>query len=175
MRTVRLLVVLLAALAALGLLFVYSGIYDVAAGTPDSGPIHWVLATTRERSVHRAAEALEGKVQVPDLSDPRRIRAGLAQYQELCATCHGAPGVRISEIGQGLNPEPPELTRSGDDSPEELFWIVKNGIKMTGMPAFGVTRDDPEIWAVVAFLKKMPELSPAEYQELVRSVPGSTP
>src|SRR5689334_446862 len=132
MRTFRLLVLVLAVLAVLGLLFIYSGIYDVAASSPDSGLVRWVLATTQRRSVHRAAESLEGRIRVPDLKNPDLIRAGLVHYQDLCATCHGAPGVAISEIGQGLNPEPPELTRAGDDEPEELFWVVKNGIKMTG-------------------------------------------
>lgn len=168
MKIARTLVILLAALALLGLLFIFSGVYDVSASAPDSGLIHWALATTRERSVHRAAEGLEGKIAVPDLNDAGRVRAGLIRYQAMCATCHGAPGLRISEIGQGLNPEPPELTQAGDDSPEELFWIVRNGIKMTGMPAFGVTQGDEEIWEIVAFLKRMPKLSPPEYQAMVR-------
>lgn len=179
MRTVRLLLVFLVVLVALGLLFMYSGIYDVAASSPDGGLIHWALVTTRERSVHRAAEGLEGKIQVPDLSNAGLIRTGLVHYHEMCVTCHGAPGVKISEAGQGLNPAPPELTRAGDDAPEELFWVVKNGIKMTGMPSFGVTHDDGEIWAIIAFLKKMPALSPPEYQAMVREAglgqPGEEP
>ena len=179
MRTVRLLLVFLVVLVALGLLFMFSGIYDVAANSPDGGLIHWALVTTRERSVHRAAEGLEGKIQVPDLSDAGLIRTGLVHYHEMCVTCHGAPGVKISEAGQGLNPAPPELTRAGDDAPEELFWVVKNGIKMTGMPSFGVTHDDGEIWAIIAFLKKMPALSPPEYQAMVREAglgqPGEEP
>ena len=87
----------------------------------------------------------------------------------MCATCHGAPGVKISEIGQGLNPYPPELVReSAEEEPAELFWIVKHGIKMTGMPAFGATHSDEEIWDIVAFMKRMSKLSPQEYQALVQ-------
>lgn len=154
-----------------GLLFIFSGVYDVAATSEDGGLIEWVLETTRERSVHRAAESLD--VQVPRLDDPRMIRSGLVRYHELCATCHGAPGVKISEIGQGLNPYPPELAgEAGEEEPLELFWVVKNGIRMTGMPAYGVTHGDEEIWEVVAFLKRMPQLSPEEYQKLVAEASG---
>jgi mono/diheme cytochrome c family protein len=149
-----------------GLAFIYSGVYDVAASTPDSGLIAWALETTQHRSVHRAAEAFEETAQVPDLDDPERIRNGFVHYQEMCVTCHGAPGVPISEVGQGLNPYPPELA-SHFEGPGESFWIVKNGIKMTGMPAFGVTHDDEEIWAIVAFLKRMPKISPPQYQQMI--------
>jgi mono/diheme cytochrome c family protein len=157
-----------------GLLFIFSGVYDVAATSEDGGLIEWVLETTRERSVHRAAESLE--VPVPRLDDLRMIRSGLVRYHALCATCHGAPGVKISEIGQGLNPYPPELAGEvGEEEPLELFWVVKNGIKMTGMPAYGVTHGDEEIWEIVAFLKRMPQLSPEEYEELAREASGRGP
>lgn len=171
MKTV--VVTLLAGLAVLilaGLLFIFSGVYDVAATSEEGGLIHWVLETTRERSVHRAAESLE--IQVPRLDDPGMIRSGLVRYHALCATCHGAPGVNISATGQGLNPYPPELAGETGEEPLELFWVVKNGIKMTGMPAYGVSLSDEEIWEVVAFLRRMPELSPAEYQRLVGEASG---
>jgi mono/diheme cytochrome c family protein len=168
MKTVLKLLGVLAVLAVLGFLFILSGCYDVAASTPDHGLIEWVLRTTQARSVHRAYESLEGQVRVPKLDDPQLIQTGLIHYHEMCATCHGAPGVKISEIGQGLNPTPPELTSQGGDEPLETFWIVKNGIKMTGMPSFGVTHTDDEIWAIVAFVDRMPKLSPAEYQALVQ-------
>ena len=153
-----------------GLLFIFSGVYDVAATSEDGGPIEWVLETTRERSVHRAAGSLE--VQLPRLDDPRMIRSGLVRYHALCATCHGAPGVNVSATGQGLNPYPPELAGEAGEEPREVFWVVKNGIKMTGMPAYGVTLGDAEIWEIVAFLKRMPELSPAEYEKLVEEASG---
>ena len=164
MKTVltRWCVVAILVLAAVG--FIYSGLYDVSASNPDRGLIRWALVTTQERSVHRRVEALKGKIVVPNLEDPQRIRTGLVHYHEMCTPCHGAPGVNISEIGQGLNPDPPELSDVGRDAPEETFWVVKNGIKMTGMPAFGVTHTDDEIWAIVAFLRRMGKLSPQEYQ-----------
>jgi mono/diheme cytochrome c family protein len=184
MKTLLKLLGLLAVLIAAALLFIFSGVYDVSASSPDNGLIAWALQTTQSRSVHRAYESLEGKVQIPKLDDPELIRTGLVHYHEMCVTCHGAPGIKISEIGQGLNPYPPELAaHAAEDEPLETYWIVKNGIKMTGMPSFGVTHSDDEIWAIVAFLNRLPKLSPQEYQALVREAglgqpgeePGDTP
>jgi mono/diheme cytochrome c family protein len=164
MRTALTLLVLAALLAGALLLFIYSGLYDVAASTPDAGAVGWALGTIQSRSVHRRAK----EVTVPPLDDPAMIRQGGVHYHQMCATCHGAPGVSISVIGQGLNPPPPELAGAAEE-PGELFWVTKHGIKMTGMPAFGVTHDDEELWAVVAFLQKMPQMSPEEYQAAVRA------
>ncbi|HEV8579986.1 MAG TPA: cytochrome c [Thermoanaerobaculia bacterium] len=179
MKTLLKLLGLLLLLVLAALLFIYSGVYDMAASNPDAGLIAWVLQTTQERSVHRAYESLEGKVQIPKLDDPQRIQTGFVHYHEMCVTCHAAPGVEVSEIGMGLNPFPPELAKGGGDEPLETFWIVKNGIKMTGMPSFGATHTDDEIWAIVAFLNRLPKLSSQEYQAMVQQAglgqPGEEP
>ena len=167
MKTVLTVLVVLAIVALGGIAFMYSGAYDVSASVPDKGVIRWVLVTTQRHSVRRGVEAIQGKVQVPNLEDPKRIQTGLVHYHEMCTTCHGAPGVNISEIGQGLNPDPPELSDVGHDAPEETFWVVKNGIKMTGMPSFGATHTDDEIWDIVAFVRKMGKLTPQQYQAMV--------
>ncbi|MEA2561142.1 MAG: hypothetical protein QOH06_2646 [Acidobacteriota bacterium] len=165
MKTVVTVVLVLVVLALAVLGFIQSGIYDVAASTPDTGLIQWALETTQHRSVHRRAE----QVQAPAaLNDPDLIRTGLIEYHEMCVVCHGAPGVPISPVGQGLNPSPPLLAdEAAHEEAGGLFWITKNGIKMTGMPAFGVTHSDEEIWAIVAFMKRMGGLSPEEYQRMV--------
>lgn len=169
MRTVVTVVVVLVVLALAALGFIFSGIYDVAASTPDTGLIQWALETTQSRSVHRRAEAAAETMKTPPLDDPALIRTGLIEYYEMCVVCHGAPGVKISATGQGLNPPPPELAgEAGHEDPGELFWITKNGIKMTGMPAFGVTHSDEELWAIVAFMKRMADLTPEQYQQMVR-------
>jgi len=166
MKTVLRLLVLLVVILAAAIGFIYSGLYDVSAGTPDRGLIRWALVNTQRHSVHRAVDAIKGKVKVPNLEDPQLIREGFVRYHRMCATCHGAPGVTISEIGQGLNPDPPELSDIGRDEPEETFWVVKNGIKMTGMPAFGLTQTDDEVWTIVAFARKMGKLTPQQYQAM---------
>jgi mono/diheme cytochrome c family protein len=86
----------------------------------------------------------------------------------MCVSCHGAPGVDASPVGEGLNPPAPDLTlaRIQERSDGELFWLVQNGIRMTGMPAFGPTHRDEEIWEIVAFLRHLPELTPEEEKAL---------
>ena len=104
----------------------------------------------------------------PAAASPDVLRTGLAHYRGMCVTCHGAPGVDPSEIGMGLNPPAPDLTvtkvQSRTDG--ELFWLVSHGIRMTGMPAFGPTHEDEEIWKIVAFLKHLPEIGPEEQKVL---------
>ncbi|MFL6260891.1 MAG: c-type cytochrome [Thermoanaerobaculia bacterium] len=167
MKTVLKVLAVLAVVVLGAIGFMFSGLYNVSASVPDKGLIRWALVTTQRHSVQRGVEALKGKVQVPNLEDPQRIQTGLVHYHEMCTTCHGAPGVNISEIGQGLSPDPPELSDVGRDEPEETFWVVKNGIKMTGMPSFGVTHTDDEIWDIVAFVRKMGKLTPQQYQAMV--------
>jgi mono/diheme cytochrome c family protein len=149
-------------------LAIYAGTYNFAADIPHTQAVYWLLETARERSIEVRAESLT----VPsDLSDPKRIESGAGQYAEMCAGCHLAPGMKRTEIARGLYPRAPELRREGDLTPAEEFWIVKHGVKMTGMPAWGVTHNDEILWDVVAFLRKLPELTPDQYQTLVKSAP----
>ena len=149
-------------------LVVYLGAYDIAADTPHSQPVFWFMTTVRERSI--AARAAD--VVVPTgLDDPKRIASGAPEYDEMCSGCHLAPGMKRTEISRGLYPRAPELRRGSDLTPAEEFWVVKHGIKMTGMAAWGVTHDDELLWDVVAFLRKLPELTTDQYQALVKSAP----
>ncbi len=125
--------------------------------------------------MHRAYERLEGTLKIPDLEDPQRIHAGLILYSKNCAVCHGAPGEKATSISQGLNPYPPDLVTEGEGEPLEAFWITKHGIKMTGMPSFGVSHSDEEIWAVVAFLQRLPKVTPEEYQGQIRQAVPAGP
>jgi mono/diheme cytochrome c family protein len=154
--------------AVVATVLVYMGSFDVAADKPHSEPVFWLMNTVRDRSVAiRAAD-----VTVPgDLADTKRIASGAAQYDEMCSLCHLAPGMKRTEISRGLYPRAPELRRKSDFTPAQQFWVVKHGLKMTGMPAWGVTHDDELLWDIVAFLRKLPELSPSEYQAIVRSSP----
>jgi len=158
----------LLALIGAASLVIYAGIYNVAADTPHTQPVFWLLEIVRDRSI--AARAT-GIAVPPDLSDPKRISAGAAQYAEMCSSCHLAPGMKRTEISRGLYPRAPELRRGSRPTPAEDFWVVKHGIKATGMPAWGVTHSDEILWDVVAFLRKLPELTPDQYQALARSAP----
>ena len=75
------------------------------------------------------------------------------------------PGASREQFADGLNPGPPNLARStGDLTPGEVFWIIKNGIKMTAMPAFGKAYTDDQIWHIAFFVKrKLPNVTPAQY------------
>jgi mono/diheme cytochrome c family protein len=158
----------LSAIVVAGAIAIYAGVYNFAADIPHTPPVYWFLETARERSIAmRAAD-----IAVPvDLDDSRRIVSGAGQYAEMCAGCHLAPGMKRTEISRGLYPRAPELRRKRHSTPAQDFWVVKHGVKMTGMPAWGVTHDDEILWDVVAFLRKLPELTPDEYQALVKSAP----
>jgi mono/diheme cytochrome c family protein len=150
-----------------GWLGIQAGVFDVAADSPHSQPVHWLLQSVRQRSI-----AVRANDPVPaDLGDPKRITSGAAQYQEMCSVCHLAPGMKRTEISRGLYPRAPELRRGSRLTAAEEFWAVKHGIKMTGMPAWGVTHKDELLWDIVAFLRKLPELTADQYQALVKSAP----
>ena len=145
---------------------IYAGVYNVAADVPHTQPV--LLEMVRERSIATRAR----DVVVPnDLDDASRISRGAGQYVEMCSDCHLAPGMKRTEISRGLYPRAPELRRKTDLTPAEQFWIIKHGVKMTGMPAWGVTHDDELLWDVVAFVGKLPELTPEEYETLVKNAP----
>ncbi len=154
------------ALAVLGVLaLMYTGAFNVATAWRDPALLRWVLVTTRESSIQRRAQA----VKPPALEGAARIDNGFRGYREACAVCHGSPGGERSALAKGLNPEPPDLTKDQDHmSAAELFWVIKNGVRMTGMPAWGPSRSDQELWDIVAFLRALPNMSAAEYRELDR-------
>lgn len=154
------LVIVIAGAAGVWLL-VYTGVYSIAADEPHTALVLRLMTTVRERSIanHANGIALPG-----DLADPKRIAAGAALYKEMCSGCHLAPGMERTEISQGLYPRAPELSKGSELSPEQEFWVIKHGIKMTGMAAWGPSHDDTLIWDMVAFLRKLPSLSPSEYQ-----------
>jgi mono/diheme cytochrome c family protein len=136
-----------------------------AAKTP--GRLEERLATfALNRSIaHRAP-----KVANPLGRSPAAVAAGLALFRTHCVDCHGAPGVDPTEAGASLNPPAPGLTlpRVQARSDGELQWIVSNGIRMTGMPAFGASRSENEVWQLVAALRRLPHLSPEERQRLAK-------
>lgn len=159
-----------ALLAAIGVAAfgIYGGLYNVAADAPHTQPVFWLMTTVRERSIAVRAAG----VTVPgDLADPKRVASGAGQYAEMCSSCHLAPGMKRTEISRGLYPRAPELRRGSGLTPAEEFWVVKHGLKMSGMSAWGVTHNDELLWDVVAFLRKLPELTPDQYQALVKSAP----
>lgn|SRR5690606_27611632 len=168
------LLILIAALLAGGL-FIYSGLYPIGADTQHHPITYWLLETLREKSIAHAAKDIE----IPtDLESSDRLLAGGADYNDMCTGCHLKPGKTESDFTIGLYPSPPNLSisadghkhshddSSGDDAIKRQFWIIKHGIKASGMPAWGPTHNDERIWNMVAFLQRLPGLSRDQYQIL---------
>jgi mono/diheme cytochrome c family protein len=171
--TAAALMVILLPLGALG--FIYLGVYDVAASRQHTAPVYWALITTLRQSVLARASREVGPA--PDLAAPGRADEGLILYEANCVPCHGAPGIAMHDIGKGLTPAPANLVIAGRQwSSQEIFWSVKHGFKMTGMPAWGHRLSDEEIWSIVALVKTLPTLSPLEYRERrARLIPSTAP
>jgi mono/diheme cytochrome c family protein len=158
------------AVAALGIASVaYVGLINVGADDPHWKPVHAFLNFVRERSI--AVRARD--IQVPALDDPALIKAGAGNYNAMCIGCHLAPGVEATELSQSLYPAPPNLAVEGAPAdPAISFWIVKHGIKATGMPAWGKSMGDEYLWGLVAFMQKLPQLDAGQYQALVAASSG---
>jgi mono/diheme cytochrome c family protein len=160
-------VIVLAALGVIG--YAYSGLYDVSASSSHNGFVDWLLSTTSHASIERRSS----DIPVPNLDDEGLILAGINDFNSMCAGCHGAPGRDPEAMGQGLNPPAPDLAEEAAElAPAELFWVTKNGIRMTGMPAWGATHDDDSIWPVVAFMTRLPGLDEAGYQRMLAAATG---
>jgi cytochrome c553 len=151
---------------AAGFVVAWSGVYSVAASEG-----HW--AVTRaflEFAMRSSVRTHSLGIEAPALADADLIRLGGAHFDSGCAPCHGAPGAPSSPIVRQMLPAPPMLSDAVQRwSPRELFWIVKNGLKYTGMPAWVAPHRDDEIWAIVAFLRHLPELDAAAYDAIVRA------
>jgi mono/diheme cytochrome c family protein/ketosteroid isomerase-like protein len=160
-----LLLVVIAFIVVLG--FVWSGFYDVGADDPHTRPMLALMETLRDRSIHVRSK----DVTVPNLEDPQLVLKGAGQYAAMCTGCHLAPGMEESEIRPGLYPQPPDLSKVRID-PRDAFWVIKHGVKMTAMPAWGSSHDDPTIWSMVAFLQKLPDMTSARYKDMVARAPA---
>lgn len=148
--------------------YIYSGNFDPGQLKHHKPLTEKIIGITMEHSINKRIKGII----VPDLQDTSLFSTGISHYNEMCVVCHGGPGVDPSELAKGLYPEPPVLYKAEMPKPDEAFWIIKNGIKMTGMPGFGPTHSDNEIWAITAFmLNKMNSLSSVDYRNWIRKSP----
>ncbi|BBP02753.1 hypothetical protein TPL01_01850 [Sulfuriferula plumbiphila] len=148
-------------------IFIGSGIFNIAADSPHWKITYALLQVARGRSL---AYHSSGITVPANLNDPQLILKGAGQYAAMCTSCHLAPGKENSELRPGLYPQPPNLSKVSVD-PRVAFWVIKHGIKMSAMPAWGMSHDDATIWSMVAFLQKLPGMTPAQYQEIVAKAP----
>lgn len=167
MRTVKIVLVTLLSAGVLSVLIaaavIYAGLFNVAATEPHWPATSWVLERARVRSIQVHAVGLAPPA---GYDAPNKIVAAVGHFSEHCATCHGAPGAKQSDLAEGMYPRPPNLKAvAGRYTPGELFWILKHGIKMSGMPSME-SDGDAMLWSTVAFLEKLPRMSDEAYNDL---------
>lgn len=142
----------------LSLVIAITGAYDIAASRDHTPLVRWMLDTTMENSVKRMAS---------DVGQPPQqlnIAAGGAEYKAMCEHCHGGPGVERAEWAKGMLPMPPHLTEHAEEwETNEIFWLVKHGVKATAMPTFGGSHDDGTLWNIAAFVKQLPAMTKEDY------------
>lgn len=158
----------LGVLAALAV--IYSGIFNVAATVEDAPALRWVFIATREASIKRHAQ----DIQAPPVADADHLANGFKIYRENCVMCHTPTGRQPSPLALGLNPQAPSF-KENDMTVAQLFWVAKNGIRFTGMPAWGPSLSDQDLWDAVGFAMTLPKLNAAEYDALDRRTPPSQP
>lgn len=167
MRTVGIVLVVLICAAVLvglgGVVVIYAGIFNVAANEPHWDLTYWVMDKARVRSIRVHAAGLSPPAGYDEQS---KLVSAVGHFSEHCAMCHGAPGTKRAEVAEGMYPRPPDLKGAATRySAGELFWILKSGIKMSGMPSMASDGDDM-LWATVALLQKLPQISDDEYNQL---------
>lgn len=161
--TWRRLFIAIAALGAGGLLFAWSGLFNVAASSGHWAVTDWLLHWVMQNSVRTRSMTID----TPNLSNPGLVHRGAGHYQTGCAPCHGSPAEPQNLSVAQATPPPPTLNHVNEKwQPKHLFWIVKHGIKFTGMPAWVALKRDDEIWAMVAFLREQPSMNAERYREL---------
>jgi len=161
MRFIRAVVFVLVLAIIIVAAFIVSGIYRVGADESHWAITERALNLLRNRSIETQAQGIT----VPNLDDPKRVAEGGEHYAAMCTGCHLAPGMQNSDLREGLYPRPPSLVKVGVRDPAQAFWIIKHGVKLTAMPAWGKSHDDDSIWGLVAFIKQLPQMTPEQYQK----------
>ena len=147
---------------------IVDGRFDVSVAAELPQPVHDLIHQTRVNAVRREARHLQAPT--VDLDDEAVLFQAVMGFQSLCAGCHHPPGGQATDLARSLNPKPADLAyAAGVRSLEELFWVTRNGIRMSAMPAWGTTRSDEELWAIAALLTRFPTLSAERYRELLES------
>lgn len=169
-RTVLATVVALAVITAAGAAgFVWSGAYNVAANSQHSQPVYSLL----EYAMHQSVRLRARDIEPPPLTAPASFEHGAMCYQDRCEQCHGGPGVAQSDIALGMQPVPgPLINANARWGARELYWITRNGITMSGMPAWGFQLADQDLWALVAFIERLSQMSTAEYRAVMAPLRG---
>jgi mono/diheme cytochrome c family protein len=165
LKTILATVVAMIVVAAVGATaFIWSGVYNIAAGSQHTQPVYSLLEQTMQQSVRLRASGIVP----PALTAPELFERGALCYRDRCEQCHGGPGVAQHDIALGMQPLPgPLMNAPMRWKTRELYWITRNGITMSGMPAWRFRLADDDLWALVAFVERLPALSPHEYRDVI--------
>lgn len=159
---------LTAGIAALAVaaVILHAGWFNVSAGTAHTQAVYWVLEQGMRASVRHHAAG----VRAPEDFDEGTLRLGAHCFHRHCVQCHGGPGVAPDALALALQPIPSSLLQTARDWPvEHIYWVTRNGIRMTGMPAWEFRLGDRELWAVAGFVdRELPHLSAEAYRDRVR-------
>jgi cytochrome c5 len=149
------------------LIVVEGGLFNTTSSAPHSPIVSWATHATFKHSVRlRSSKSLSRPA-----FTPAEVQAGSQQYQADCAMCHGGPGVARAPWVRGLTPTPPFLLDASRRwTPDQLYFIVDHGVKMTAMPAWGETRTPAQVWSLVAFLDALPDLTPEQYRRMTAAI-----
>jgi mono/diheme cytochrome c family protein len=168
MRTLIIILALTVISALSGAAIIYLGLYNVSATQAHHAAAYWVLEKALRASVRRRS----ADIIVPALNEPAVLQRGLQLFKTHCVQCHGAPGVAPDAFALGLNPPAANLAHTARTWPTaELFWVIKHGVRTTGMPAWEFRLSEADLWAVTAFVERLPRFSPREYQALAAQAP----
>jgi mono/diheme cytochrome c family protein len=150
-----------------------------------SGPIRNCCGARRDPSPQEAAVArrlralsIPGKAREqknPSVATPEVLQKAMRHFADHCASCHANNGSGDTEIGRNLYPRAPDMRQAATQNltDGEIYYIIHNGIRWTGMPAWGASDFDPESWELVHFIRRLPQLTPAELKEMERYNPQS--
>ncbi len=165
----------LAGLALAGLLVSFSGLVSIAASSGHLPPVAWFLHWTMQNAVRTQSLGISPPPGL-DLDDPALVRRASGHFDTGCAPCHGSPAEEQNPVVLKMTPAPPPLSEKVPEwRPRELFWIVKHGVKYSGMPAWPAPARDDEIWAMVAFLRALPEMDAGAYLRLAEGTAAEQP
>ena len=150
------------------LFYAWSGIYDIAATAPHHSLTLSLIEMLRDRSIKVRSE----EIQMQHRENANRGETAVFHYHEMCRLCHGAPGYPPEDFSRGLYPAPPDMTAGlvqARRSEAAIYWIIKHGIKMTGMPAFGPSHEEEDLWSIAALAEEMPRMNREHYRQLVKA------
>lgn len=138
------------------------GWFDIAAGDAHLPFVRLFVHQVMIKGVGKRAP----HIRVPATVSVAVVAQGLCEYQQHCQMCHGGPAVARDPWANGLNPPPPYLIDArGHWKPQELYWIIAKGVKMTAMPSWKMSMSDKQIWSIVAYLENMPRIPAGAYRK----------